>query len=173
MSLIVDGYNVIFSEHHWLPKYESRECERFREDLLNRIEVYHNLTDEDITVVFDGGEAGAHLARRQHHGGLIVIFSDPDSDADEEIKGLVRKSTNARDTHVVSDDNDIVRYVKRFRVRIWSTEEFLDKMEHAEDRRGEEEARSEPPYKFEGPAKHEVDDWVSEFGDLDESDFDE
>ena len=86
MRLVIDGYNVIFAEtHRPLPKHEP-ELEQMREDLLRRLEEYRVGEGDDVTVVFDGGEGGAHLARFQHFAGVEVIFSDPKSDADEEIR---------------------------------------------------------------------------------------
>ena len=173
LKLIIDGYNVIFSLLNRPVKQGSGECERLRTELLERLEHYRVLRDEDITVVFDGGPGGAHLARLQHFGGLTVIFSDPGSDADSEIKRLVRESTGARDLRVITDDNSITTYVRRFRAKVSSTTDLLRRLEQAEKRDGEEDKRSEPPCKFEGPAPYEVADWVAEFGDLDEEDIDE
>ena len=174
MALIIDGYNVIFAMLHRLPRFDSEECERLRTDLLRRLEHYRVIMDEAITVVFDGGPGGAHLARLQHFGGLTVIFSDPKSDADREIKSLVSKSSGARDLHVVTDDNELARDVKRQGTKVYGTADLMRKMERAENRRGEEEAEAEPEYKFSGPASYEVDDWVRTFEALeDEVDLDE
>jgi len=173
LKLIIDGYNVIFALLNRPVSYGSGECERLRTELLERLEHYRVLRGEDITVVFDGGPGGAHLARLQHFGGLTVIFSDPGSDADAEIKRLVRESTGARDLCVVTDDNSIAAHVRRFRAKVATTADLLRRLEQAEKREGEAGRPSEPPCKFEGPAPYEVADWVAEFGDLDEDDIDE
>jgi predicted RNA-binding protein with PIN domain len=173
MPLIVDGYNVIFTGGRRAVRYESGECERLRTELLERLERYGELTGEDITVVFDGGPGGAHLARHQWFGGLEVIFSDPDSDADEEIKRLVRESTGARDLRIVTDDRELSQYVRRFRARVSAPGELLGKMERAEKRGDERSDEADPACKFTGPAPHEVDDWVEIFGEFDEEDMDE
>ena len=173
MALIVDGYNVIFAMVRHPLRYDSGECERLRTELLERLERYRTLTREEITVVFDGGPGGAHLARLQHFGGLTVIFSDPDSDADAEIKRLVRESTGARELRVVTDDRTITAQVKRFRAKTSSTDDLLRKMERAEKRSGDEAEQADPSYKFTGPADYEVDDWVAAFGEVDEEEFEE
>jgi predicted RNA-binding protein with PIN domain len=169
MPLIVDGYNVIFAGRHPL-RYESGECERLRTELLERLEHYRNLTGEEITVVFDGGPSGAHLARHQWFGGLEVVFSDAEGDADEEIKRLVRESTGARDLRVVTDDRELAQGVRRLRARVSATGELLGKMGRAEKRADAHADDADPACKFTGPAPHEVDDWVDLFGEVDEED---
>jgi len=173
MSLLVDGYNVIFAEAGKSPVNESGECERLRTGFLERLEQYRTLSGEEITVVFDGGAGGAHLARHQWFGGLEVIFSDPASDADAEIKRLVRESTHARDLRVVTDDRELAQYVRRFRARVSGTGELLAKMERAEERAEKSAEEADPACKFTGPEPYEVDDWVEVFGDFDEEDPDE
>lgn len=173
MTLIIDGYNVIFAITREHINYASGECERLRTELLDRLEYFRTYSAEAITVVFDGGPGGAHLARLQHHGGLTVIFSDPDSDADAEIKQLVRDSSGSRDLRVVTDDRSIARYVKRFKARVSSTEDLLRKLERAESKAGSEREDAEPSYKYSGPPETDVNAWVDVFGDLDEDDLDE
>jgi predicted RNA-binding protein with PIN domain len=96
VPLIIDGYNVVFAEtHRPLPK-PPRELEQMHNDLLRRLEAWRTTTDEDFTAVFDGSEEGVRLARFQHFGRLEVIFSDPKSDADEEIKTYFRGYSGAR-----------------------------------------------------------------------------
>jgi len=186
LRLVIDGYNVIFAETHRRfgrltgPAGAARpvrpgagECEQMRTELLQRLEQYRIGTDEEMTVVFDGGEEGAHLARFQHYGGVEVIFSDPSSDADEEIKELVRQSSGARDLRVVTDDVELAQSAKRLGAKAAPAGWLLERMAEVLNRRGDEEAEAEPASKFGGPADYEVDPWVQEFGDLDESDFDE
>jgi len=170
LALIVDGYNVIFAMVRHPLRYDSGECERLRTGLLERLERYRTLTGEEITVVFDGGPGGAHLARLQHFGGLTVIFSDPESDADAEIKRLVRESTGARELRVVTDDRRIAAGVRRFGAKISSTDDLLRKMGRAEKRQGVEAEQAEPSYR---PADYEVDDWVAAFGEVDEQELDD
>jgi len=173
VALVVDGYNVIFAIRREPIRYESGECERLRTELLGRLEHYRTVSDEEITVVFDGGPGGAHLARLQHHGGLTVIFSDPDSDADAEIKQLVRESSGSRDLTVVTDDRSIATYVRRFKTRVWSTDDLLRRVRRVEERGGSEEEDAEPAYKYSGPPDTDVNAWVDVFGDLDEDDVEE
>ncbi len=186
MRLIIDGYNVIFAETHpassrtagptpWrrrpLPKAE-RELESMRSDFLRRLEAYRMNSDEDLTVVFDGGEAGAHLARFQHFGGIEVIFSDPASDADEEIKEYLRGYSGIRDTRVVTDDRPLAGAVKKLGGRVVGTEWLMERMQHSAAKKGNERATAEPACKFGEVPPGEVDRGIEAFGDLDESDFD-
>ena len=170
VAIIVDGYNVIFSKLEHPLKPESNECERLRTVLLERLANYAEYMDEAVTVVFDGGEAGAHLARRQHHRGITVIFSDPDSDADTEIKQLVRASDGARDLRIVTDDRDIAQHVRRLGAKIVDVDTLLRKVGAFEKKTGERPRLAEPPQKYEGPADYEVDDWVRLFEEPDEDD---
>ena len=172
MTLIVDGYNVIFAIRRQPVRFESGECERLRTELLDRLSHYRSISGEAITVVFDGGPGGAHLARFQHHGELTVIFSDPESDADAEIKQLVRESTGARDLTVVTDDRNIAAAVTRCGGRLWSTDVLLRKMERAEEMAADDED-AEPSCKYDGPPPSDVNAWVDVFGDIDEEDVDD
>lgn len=173
MAIIVDGYNVIFAIVHHPVNYASGECERLRTELLDRLERYRTYLDDGITVVFDGGPGGAHLARLQHHGGLTVIFSDPESDADAEIKGLVRESSGSRDLTVVTDDRGLARHVRRLKAKVQSTEVLLRRLRRVEEQDGTQDEEAEPSCKYSGPPRSDVDGWVEVFGDLDEDDLDE
>ncbi len=171
MRLIIDGYNVIFAEtHRPLPKVEPL-LEEMRNDFLRRLEAFRTNSDEDVTAVFDGGEAGAHLARYQHFGGIEVIFSDPASDADEEIKEYLRGYSGARDSRVVTDDRALAQAVKKLGARVVGTEWLMEHMQNSAARKGNEKATAEPACKFGEVPPGEVDRGIEAFGDLDESDF--
>ena len=173
MKIVVDGYNVIFAEtHRPLPK-GPRELEQMRNDLLRRLEAYRTTEGADVTVVFDGGEEGAHLARFQHFGGLEVIFSDPRSDADEEIKTYLRESSHARDMRVITDDRPLAQACGHLGARVSGTAWLVDHLEHARARRGNELAEAEPACKFGEIGPGEVERGLKDFGDLDESDFED
>ncbi len=172
VKLLIDGYNVIFAEtHRPLPRVE-RELEQMRDDLLRRLEDFRTAEGIEITVVFDGGEAGAHLARFQHVGGIEVIFSDPKSDADEEIKTYLRQSSHARDMRLITDDRPLAQSSKNLGARVAGTAWLIEHMQRSRARRGSERASAEPACKFGGTPESEVDRWTEVFGDLDESDFD-
>jgi predicted RNA-binding protein with PIN domain len=173
MRLLIDGYNVIFGETDRPPHRPERELEQMRNDLLERLEAYRTTSDEDITVVFDGGEAGAHLARFQHYGGVEVIFSDPSSDADEEIKEYLHGYSGVRDTKVVTNDRPLAQAAKKLGARIVGTEWLIDRMQRAAARAGDEKANAEPACKFGEVPPGEVERGIEDFGDLDESDFPE
>jgi predicted RNA-binding protein with PIN domain len=173
MALLVDGYNVVFAEAGAPVRKEAGEIERLRTGLLERLEQYRTLGREEITVVFDGGVGGAHLARHQWFGGTEVIFSEPSSDADAEIKQIVRESTHARDLRVVTDDRELAQYVRRFHATVSGTADLLAKMERAEEQAEKRAEDADPACKFTGPGPNEVKDWMEIFGELDEEDPDD
>ena len=72
---------------------------------------------------------------------------------------------------VVTDDRELARACARIGAKTVSTAWLIERMNHAERRKGHEHSSAEPSCKFNGPSEIDVDGWVQEFGDLDEKDF--
>jgi len=162
---IIDGYNVILGARaDRFDSYAPGELEKMRSTFLDRLADSRAARRDEITVVFDGGARGALYAREQTCRGIRVIFSDPNSDADAEIKKLVRTSSGARDLRVVTDDNQLARQVSQLRAKVVSCVEFLGDLQKLEDRDARREQGRDPSFRFEPPRAFEVDDWVKAFG---------
>ena len=106
------------------------------------------------TTLWDANEFNYH--------GVKVFFSDKADTADQEIVKLLNRSDYARDTVVVTNDNQLRRDSKRAGAQVTSIEEFKRHMKNLF--RVQHQAHREPLEKFEGVPKSEVDLWLQEFG---------
>jgi len=162
MRLYVDGYNVIFapSAHD----FHAESSESAREQLLSLLSAYRHVTTDSITVVFDGHPRGRMYPQTQNLYGITVIFSEADADADAVIKRLIAKETNPQAVTVVTSDNSIRNFAKRFGAKRVGSEEFLrhvDRtLEHAHSSRRDDV----PIEKYEGLRKDQVEYWLKIFG---------
>ncbi|MCM8770784.1 MAG: NYN domain-containing protein [Candidatus Omnitrophica bacterium] len=119
---IIDGYNII--KH---PKFSvsHKDLNEGRRGLLNFIE-RHKLCGSQrnkVTVIFDGsGEVFSSKLSSSYE----IIFTKNES-ADEKIKKLVSKAKNPKEMVVVSDDKEIIFFIRSRGARPLSVEEFIAK----------------------------------------------
>ncbi len=163
MQILIDGYNLIFAASRRMGGFDISETEAARDKMLGLLARYKTVRSGRFLVFFDGGQESAHLPRRQFVRGMDVLFSDPGSDADSDIKNTVSHADNPRDTRVVSSDVAIQRFVKRYGAEVTESAAFLDEVSEALA----ESAlpADEPIEKYEGPSKDEVDYWMNVFGE--------
>lgn len=108
MRVIIDGYNLAHAST-WLGlRGRLREPQGLRLMMIQILAHYAPLTDDRITVVFDGLPADRQrtidIGAR---AGVEVLFSGHDVDADTQIEKMLEVSTGARDTLVVSSDRAV------------------------------------------------------------------
>ena len=168
MRIFVDGYNLIFAASHRMGGFDIEATEAAREKLLGMLAKYRSVKSGKLLVLFDGGAESAGLPRRVFQKGLDVLYSDPDRQADDDIKTTVSHDGNPRDIRVVTSDRAIQNFVKRFGAQVVESRAFLDEMNSAL----EENAlpQNEPIEKYEGPPAGETDYWMRVFGEADEED---
>ncbi|MBI5632694.1 MAG: NYN domain-containing protein [Nitrospirae bacterium] len=97
-SIIIDGYNLIGTQH--------RDLQKQREGLIRQLIAYRKLRGHDITIVFDGWKSGSHNQEQTITGGIRIIYSRLGDKADEVIKtmiGQVRK-----EWIVITSDREIM-----------------------------------------------------------------
>lgn len=121
-SIIIDGYNLIGTQH--------RDLEAERQRLLGLLAEYKKNKDHSIIVVFDGWKNGGPTETRTISGGVEVIYSRLGERADTVIKRLI---TGDRRHIVVTSDREIQAHA-------WSqdsvpieAEEFLRILEQGPD----------------------------------------
>ena len=164
MRIFVDGYNLIGAATRRMSGFELDGSEESRDRLLKLIARFRSGRKDRITVFFDGGPEGAHLPRRQFARGLDVLFSDPGSDADSDIKTAVSHDPNPRDVRVVTSDRAIQAFVSGYGATVTEARVFLDEIQDA--LREKEQTNDEPIEKFEGPSSaDEVNYWMRVFGE--------
>lgn len=162
MRLFIDGYNVIFSATSH--EFNTQNSEGAREQLLSLLSAYRHVTKDSITLVFDGHPRGRMYPQTQNIHGITVIFSEADADADAVIKRLVAKETNPKAVQVVSSDNSIRNFAKRFGSECIDSDEFIRHVDRTLEQAHATRPDDEPIAKYEGLSKGEVDYWMDVFG---------
>ncbi|MBM4124510.1 MAG: NYN domain-containing protein [Nitrospira sp.] len=106
--LIVDGYNVLGARGQ-VGRAGSGD-DSARERLLRELAAYRQRKGHPITVVFDGWQQGFDSERREHRGGIEVIYSRRGEKADQVIQRLAEEF--GRDCAVVSSDREVADFAK-------------------------------------------------------------
>ena len=162
MAVIIDGYNFLFADRRDMRQFEAGDLEKMRRDFLGRLARLQAIENTAITVVFDGGADCENYVRETTWHGVKAIFSDKNGTADAEILRQLEAGHGARDTLVVSNDNELRRLAKKIGARVTSIDEFKRHMKDAF--KGQVQAHSEPLEKYEGVPENEVEFWMKQFG---------
>ncbi len=98
--LVIDGHSVLFS---WpeLRGLHQRQPRQAREELIRRLEKFHDAGSWELTLVFDG-KAGTAPVRRP--GDMVVAYSKRDQTADAVIEALVASQKDRSTVTVVTAD---------------------------------------------------------------------
>ncbi len=129
--ILIDGYNLIGIAHTSL--------EKARGKLIENLNIYSELKDHNITVVFDGWKNGKAVETKLTAGKINVIYSRIGENADHVIKKILRSERTQ--WIVVSSDREISDYAARRDIVCISSEEFDNKLYSALNR--PEEANDE------------------------------
>lgn len=121
MSLhyILDGYNIIKQ----LPSQNKIKLSSSRNALIRFIDVYHpqGSRKNKVTIVFDGRE---DVLPYKEDTQFEIIFAKKES-ADDRIKKIVERSKRPKQIVVVTDDREIIFYVRHIGAKVLSVEDFL------------------------------------------------
>ncbi|GAB4187333.1 MAG: hypothetical protein Kow00105_01960 [Phycisphaeraceae bacterium] len=152
MPLIIDCYNVLHAEK---PKPLAGLGEAALCVLLSR----SRWVASGVTVVCDGSPK-PESPDTEAVDPVELIYSGASRSADEVIIELIDKNTAPRRLTVVSNDRTIQRAARRRRARVWSAEEFLQRLARVGQTKG-----NRPPEKPGGtmPEGH-VQRWLEIFG---------
>jgi predicted RNA-binding protein with PIN domain len=87
-QLIVDGYNVV---HAWpeLKDLLRHSLEAARDRLIERLAVYAQVREADVTVVFDAHRTSSAANSKEDVEGVHVVFTRKGHSADHAIERLV------------------------------------------------------------------------------------
>ncbi|MDA8082164.1 MAG: NYN domain-containing protein [Nitrospiraceae bacterium] len=96
----MDGYNLIGLGHGDLQAARTR--------LISDLAAYRRARGHDITIVFDGWQAGSHREERSTVAGIPVIYSRLGDKADLVIKRLI--SEDKREWIVITSDREIAAH---------------------------------------------------------------
>ncbi len=128
MSLhyLLDGYNILKQ----VPAFNDLSLEDGRKGLIGWIESARpqGSVNNTVTIVFDSPrlESGGGSFGAFPQGSTRVIFSQ--GCADDKIKLMAEEDDNRRNCVVVSDDKDIVLYVRALGSRVMSVAKFTESL---------------------------------------------
>ncbi len=129
MLFVVDGYNVIKSEHGRI--FEGKTLEQQRNLLLELIARNrpHGSPNNKVTVVFDGTYEMAMQGGQAQPaaGGVAVVYSGGET-ADEKIEEIVLGLANPAEVTVVTDDRGIRRRLGGSGARHMDVARFFSKL---------------------------------------------
>ncbi|MCP4137967.1 MAG: NYN domain-containing protein [bacterium] len=123
MTILIDGFNLIYKFPDLEALMYQRELISAMQGLLEKVKEFQGITGEDITVIFDGKKKPSDTTVHEKAGEIDVYYSH-DYSADYMIKELVKKSINPKMITVVSSDKEIIFYIKRFKAKPVTSEKF-------------------------------------------------
>lgn len=111
LHLIIDGYNLI-RQSSVFRALDASDLEAEREALLEFLAAYRrDRPGHQVTVVFDGWQAGGLKETRDVHQGIRVIFSRRGQKADEVVKRLLSQDRGR--ALAVSSDLEIRNHARQ------------------------------------------------------------
>ena len=166
MRYVIDACNLIFASTPLEEALDRRGFPAARSlvvGLLGRFAREHGA--EQMIAVFDGSEKGAHRPRREVEelGKVVLIYSNPRSDADRAIIEMVENAERPGEITVVTDDKFIIRNILGSGAKHVSSRGFLRSAKQAR-RRAADPMQGEDPRKYaSGLTSTEIDFWMQYF----------
>jgi predicted RNA-binding protein with PIN domain len=110
--LVVDGYNVV---HAWpeLKALLRHSLEDARDRLIERMAVYAQVTQTEVTIVFDAHRTTATTSAEEWQSGIRVVFTRKGQSADHAIERIAYAAAGGGDPLTVATSDrfeaDMVR----------------------------------------------------------------
>lgn len=120
LQYLIDGYNLI----HQMSLPDNSTLEQQRNHLVKFIEINQlkGSARNNVTVVFDGQSGmGSCVSSCE---GMEIVFSMNGS-ADDLIKRMAERAAQPKSIIVVTDDKEIIRFVRNAGARVMSVQEFF------------------------------------------------
>jgi predicted RNA-binding protein with PIN domain len=170
MSLIIDGYNLLYAAGIG-GQWETEDS--FEQDRLALLESLRSVIDprelSRTTVVFDSKQSLPHLPRAFHHREIEVRFSYGYADADELIERMIQEHTSPKRLMVVSSDHRVQRAARRRKASTMDSDAWFRWMlRRRQERRDQSAVEIRPKPAL---AEGEVAQWLKFFGNLDQADL--
>ena len=157
-KLIVDGYNVIYTDDR-MRRVACRDNERARKRLLELLREYVADRDVQVTVVFDGRGAMVD-AEALIPGRLQVVYSARGQTADDVIVRTLEESDQpAAYIVITSDIRDIGRTARAMGCEVIGSKRFLDRISVGGEAKTRHKRAGEKPE----PSKDDADYWMNKF----------
>lgn len=121
MIYYVDGYNYLFTQG-----IENEALEFSREDVLRFFS--EKALNLQLIVIFDAHKQHGVFSRTFYKG-IEVVYSSYNQTADEYIIEQVQHSKNRQEITVVTNDQGLVKEIRKLKAHAISFEYFFKKME--------------------------------------------
>ncbi|MDD4888547.1 MAG: NYN domain-containing protein [Phycisphaerae bacterium] len=99
-----------------------------RTELVRVLDIYARRSGQQIVAVLDGHRPRGAAASAEDYGGCRRVYAES-RPADDVIAALVAESSEPRRLTVVSSDRDLIRAVRKRRVRVIESPVFAARME--------------------------------------------
>jgi predicted RNA-binding protein with PIN domain len=152
MPYLIDGNNLIGA----IRVIDIRD-KTAREKMTRMLGAYQRAKKNRVTVVYDGPPPDG-IRPVTHIGGLRVIYSGPESDADTRIRRIIDESSDPKSLTVVSSDRQVYSHARWRGARAMRVMAFYEELQRALGRVGREAAE------FDALSSDEVDDWIRYLG---------
>ena len=113
MLVVIDGYNLIFAVSDLERYVKVDNIEDAREKLISLLVRYRTKKKYNFILVFDSSEDCSYVPSKIELPGIEIVYANFSKDADTEIKNIIAHTQNPKDTIVVTNDNDIIKYVQK------------------------------------------------------------
>ena len=162
MLIVIDGYNVILTVSN-LEKYvKVNNIEEAREILISILIRYKIRKKYNIVLVFDSRHDCCDKPARQEISGIEIVYAKYSKDADTEIKNMIAHNQNPGNTLVITNDNDIRKFVQKKGGKVLDSESFYNEIVKT---LGWNKKRLPKEYKskYEGASNTEKEYWLDVF----------
>jgi predicted RNA-binding protein with PIN domain len=164
MSLIIDGYNLLYASGILGGGTGPRGLERSRQALLAFLAASIDPAEIPRTVVvFDAAMAPPGLPRTLEYAGISVRFAERTSTADELIAELIQADHAPRRLTVVSSDHQVQRAARRRKATAVDSDKWCAEIRGsrlARLNRAADDWQSKPSGPF---SPREIEFWVRQF----------
>ncbi len=155
MPYLIDGHNLIAC----MPDIDLDDPND-EALLVTKLRGFVAMHGKKCTVVFDGGIPGGYST--MSNKAVKVIFASAfRSNADNLIKERIRKIPDARNWTIVSSDNEVLDFARRYKMQAQTSVQFVQTIKRKpriQDSRGESAHVQ--------VTKDEVDEWLDIFGEM-------
>lgn len=127
MGLLIDCFNLMYKIPSLEDKMKTNQLASAQEGLVALLLKYQKIKDTKICLIFDGKKNPGDPIQRESRGRLELIYSQ-DVKADEIIKKIIKEDKNPKMTTVVTSDNEIIFYAKRYQAQIIKSEDFAEQL---------------------------------------------
>ncbi|HVU26983.1 MAG TPA: NYN domain-containing protein [Verrucomicrobiae bacterium] len=130
VRILVDGYSLL---HNWpeLAAGAPRHSERARDELVQILTRYHDVTGEPVTIFFDGAGSPPGAPKNESSRDVEVLFSRAGQTADDLIERVAHRFQQFGEVLVVTDDFAERDIVSGFGGSVASCANFIRMVENA------------------------------------------